>query len=63
MHSKVPVFVQVKDISQATSLALNFANFPFLTQEELTIKLALLKEDIQKDLVIASIQKNTLFFI
>lgn len=62
-HSKVPVFVKVKDLKSSTALALNFANFPFVTQEELTTKLNILKNDIKNDLAIAFIKKDTLTLI
>ncbi|CAM11396.1 Pyruvate kinase [Candidatus Phytoplasma australiense] len=59
-RSKVPVFVKVKDLKSSTTLALNFSNFPFLTEAELMTKLNLLKSENQNNLVFAVIKKDSL---
>ncbi|MBS2126209.1 pyruvate kinase ['Fragaria x ananassa' phyllody phytoplasma] len=63
LHSPVPVLVEVKDQNEGNSLALNFANIPYINQHELITKLKILQKKKLNNLVIATITKDTLTLI
>ncbi|MDV3168149.1 MAG: pyruvate kinase [Candidatus Phytoplasma stylosanthis] len=56
------IFVKVENISEATSLELNYANIPFFNNEELEIKLNILKKESNKELFLLKIENNCLKF-
>ncbi|WP_341266351.1 pyruvate kinase [Candidatus Phytoplasma fraxini] len=56
---KIKVFVKVDSIHEATSLSLNFANIPYLSDSELDKKLNILKKENNNDLLL-QITKDTL---
>lgn len=58
-RSKVPVFVKVKNNTEATSLALNFSNIPFIKDQELQQKLTSLQKNNDSKLLL-QVVKDTL---
>ncbi|MDC9031858.1 pyruvate kinase [Columbia Basin potato purple top phytoplasma] len=58
-RSKVPVFVKVKNNTEATSLALNFSNVPFVNDQELQQKLTSLQKNNDSKLLL-QVVKDTL---
>ncbi len=62
-HPIVPVFVKVKNINEATSLSLNYANIPFLNEQELKNKLELLQKESDDNKVMLEIKQDNLKII
>lgn len=59
----MPVFVKANNISEATSLSLNYANIPFLNEQELKNKLELLQKESDDKKVILEIKQDSLKII
>ncbi|MEZ0180017.1 pyruvate kinase ['Camptotheca acuminata' phytoplasma] len=62
-YPKALVFTKVNDMLEATSLALNYASFPFLSEQELENKLNLLQVQNDNSLVLLKIENDNLKFM